>query len=95
MTRASPSYIETLIRSEVAKCYSENSIKDFYIEIDKNYEEDIKGDILSFIKSIDGLDKEIYINYVDNIEGYRVEPLIFQNQKENYQKFKIKTIDKV
>ena len=89
------SYIETLIRSEVAKCYSENSIKDFYIEIDKNYEEDIKGDILSFIKSIDGLDKEIYINYVDNIEGYRVEPLIFQNQKENYQKFKIKTIDKV
>ena len=89
------SYIENLIRNEIIKCYNENSISDFYIEIDKNYEEDIKGDILSFIKSIDGLDKEIYINYVDNIEGYRVEPLIFQNQKENYQKFKIKTIDKV
>ncbi len=89
------SYIETLIRNEIIKCSNENSIKDFYIEIDKNYEENVKGYLFKFLKSIDGLDKEIYLNFVNDIEGYKVEPLIFSNQKENYQKYKIKTIEKV
>ena len=65
------------------------------MEIDKNYEVDIKGDLFKFLKNIDGLEKEIYLNFVDDIEGYKVEPLIFNNQKENYQKYKIKTIEKV
>ena len=89
------SYIENLIRNEIIKCSKENSINDFYVEIDKNYEEDIKGDLFKFLKNIDGLEKEIYLNFVDDIEGYKVEPLIFNNQKENYQKYKIKTIEKV
>lgn len=89
------SYIETLVRNEIIKCSKENSIKDFYIEVDKNYEENIKGDLVKFLKNIDGLDKEIYLNFVEDIEGYKVEPLIFSNQKENYQKYKIKTIEKV
>ena len=33
------SYIENLIRNEIIKCSNENSINDFYVEIDKNYEE--------------------------------------------------------
>ena len=89
------SYIENLIRNEIIKCYNENSIKDFYIEIDKNYEEDIKQDIFKFLKNIEGIDKEIYLNFVYDIEGYRIEPLIFVSQKENYQKYKIKTIEKL
>lgn len=89
------SYIENLIRNEIIKCSKENSIKDFYVEIDKNYEDDINDDIVKFLKNIDGLDKEIYLNFVYNIEGYRVEPLIFASQKENYEKYKIKTIEKV
>ena len=88
------SYIENLIRNEIIKCSKENSIKDFYVEIDKNYENDINDDIVKFLKSIDGLDKEIYLNFVYDIEGYRVEPLIFASQKENYQNYKIKTIEK-
>ena len=61
------SYIENLIRNEIIKCYNENSIKDFYIEIDKNYEEDIKQDIFKFLKNIEGIDKEIYLNFVYDI----------------------------
>ena len=89
------SYIENLIRNEIIKCSNENEINDFYIEVDKNYEEDITSDLFNFINNIDGLDKEIYLNFIEEIEGYRVEPLIFSNQKENYGKYKIKTIDKV
>ena len=47
----------------------------------------IKGDLVGFLKNIDGLDKEIYINYVNGIEGYRVEPLIFMNQKANISQY--------
>lgn len=89
------SYIESLIRNELIKCYQENSINDFYIELDKNYEEDITGDLFSFMTNIEALDKEIYLNFVHDIEGYRVEPLIFSNQKENYSKYKVKTIEKL
>lgn len=89
------SYIENLIRNEIIKCYNENSIKDFYIEIDKNYEKDIKEDIFKFLRNIDGIDKEIYLNFVYNIEGYKIEPLIFASQKKNYQKYKVKTIEKL
>ena len=47
------------------------------------------------IKNIEGLDKEIYLNFAYDIEGYKIEPLIFSNQKDNYQHYKIKTIEKV
>ena len=69
---------------------SENGIKDFFIEVDESYEEIIKGDLIDFLKNIGGLDKEIYINYVNGIEGYRIEPLIFKNQKEHITKYLVK-----
>ena len=72
----------------------ENSIDSFKIEIDSVYKDRIKDDIFSFIKEIDGLDNEIYLDYVDGIEGYRIEPLLFQTQKENLKKLKITEIEK-
>ncbi|MBE6051423.1 MAG: ribonuclease E/G [Clostridium sp.] len=84
------SYLEGLINNEVVRYHNENGIKDFFIEIDESYRDEIKGDLISFLKNIDGLDKIIYINYVTGIEGYRVEPLIFQNQKKNIEQYLIK-----
>ena len=74
-----------------AKYYPTHEGIDFY----HHYEEDIKQDIFKFLKNIEGIDKEIYLNFVYDIEGYRIEPLIFVSQKENYQKYKIKTIEKL
>ncbi|MBM6859825.1 ribonuclease, partial [Clostridium saudiense] len=70
----------------------ENSINDFYIELDESYKENVKEDLVGFLTRIDGLDKEIYLNFIDNLEGYKLEPLIFASQKENCQSYKIKTI---
>lgn len=84
------SYLEGLINNEIVRYYSENGIHDFFIEIDESYKDEIKGDLVSFLKNIDGLDKMIYINYVTGIEGYRVEPLIFKNQKKNIEQYLIK-----
>ena len=84
------SYLEGLIRNEIIKFSNENGINEFFIEVDSHYESLIKGDIVSFLKNIDSLDKGIYINYIDGIDGYRIEPIIFQNQKKNLSKYFIK-----
>lgn len=84
------SYLEGLIGNEITRYSGENGINDFFIEIEESYRDKVKGDLVSFLKNIDGLDKEIYINYVTGIEGYRIEPLIFQNQKKNIEQYLIK-----
>lgn len=88
------SYIENLIRNNIIKSSEESSINSFYIELDRNYEEMVRGDIFGFLKHIHGLDKEIYLNFIDGIEGYKVEPLIFNNQKENLKIYKINQLEK-
>ena len=89
------SYIEGLIKNEIIRMQEENSINCFHIQIDSVYEDRIKEDIFDFIKEIDGLDKEIYLNYVDGIEGYKIEPLIFQGQKDNLKNYKVVAIEKI
>ncbi|HCW54770.1 MAG TPA: ribonuclease [Clostridium sp.] len=88
------SYIEGLIKNEIVRMKEENSIDCFKIEIDSVYKDRIQEDIFTFMKEIDGLDKEIYLMYVDGIEGYRIEPLLFQAQKDNLEKYKVTAIEK-
>lgn len=87
------SYIEELIKNEIIRMSEENSIESFYIEIDSIYKERIKEDIFGFIKAIDAFGKEIYLNYVDRIDGYRIDPLLFQSQKENLKDYKVNNIE--
>lgn len=88
------SYIEGLLKNEIIRMKEENSIDCFKIEIDSVYKDRIQEDIFSFISEIDGLDKEIYLMYVDGIEGYRIEPLLFQAQKDNLINYKVTAIEK-
>ena len=87
-------YIENLLKNEIIKSNIDNSINDFYIELDKNYEEEVTGNLFNFLRNIEGLDKEVYLNFAYGIEGYKIEPLIFQSQKENVKGFKIKAYEK-
>lgn len=83
------SYVEELINNEITRYSSENGINEFLIELENSYKDRVSGDIVTFLKNIEAIDKEIYINYIDGIDGYRVEPLIFKNQKKNLQKYKV------
>jgi ribonuclease G len=82
------SYICMLIKNEILKISEQRDIKDIHVEIDESYANNIKGDVLNFIKDINALDKSIYVTYVKN-EYFKVEPLIFANQIENLDMFKI------
>ena len=88
------SYIEDLIRNDILRSVEDNTIKSFFIELDNIYKESVNGDLFSFLKNIDGLDKEIFLKFSDGIDGYKIEPLIFKNQKENLADYKVKAIEK-
>jgi ribonuclease G len=83
------SYMFLLIKNELLKIDEEKSIKDIYIEINESYKERIEGDILTFIKDIGGMEKNIYLNFTSIEEYFKIEPLIFMNQINNVQKFKV------
>ena len=87
------SYIEGLIKNEIIRMKEENSIESFYIEVDSVYKERVKEDVFSFLKEIDALGNDIYLNYVDGIDGYKIEPLLFQNQKDNLKDYKVNNIE--
>lgn len=88
-------YIQGLIKNEIIRIHEENSIDCIHIQIDSVYKDKIKEDIFNFIKEINGLNKEIYLTYMDGIEGYKIEPLIFQAQKDNLKDYKVTAIEKL
>ncbi|MCI6278162.1 MAG: Rne/Rng family ribonuclease [Clostridium sp.] len=86
------SYITLLIHNEVLKKDADNAVKDIYIEINSLYKEAIEEDLFTFLKEIEALDKNIYLNFVQEVEYFKVEPLIFHSQIENLKGYKV-TLD--
>lgn len=87
------SYIENLIRNEILRVEGENAINDFYIELSEHYEKSVKGDIFTFLKEIEGITKNIYLNFVPGIDSFKVEPLLFKKQMENLEKYRVNNIE--
>lgn len=83
------SYINKLIKNEIIRINDNLKIQDIYIEIDKIYEKDIRGDVLNFINEIDCLDKRVYVNFMDNLDYFNVQPLLFASQINKFESLKI------
>ena len=83
------SYIERMIKNNIKRINSEQNVKDIYIEVDEFYKNQIQRDILTFIKNINALDKHIYLNYIHNLDTFKIEPLIFLNQIRNLETYKV------
>jgi ribonuclease G len=60
-----------------------------YIKVNTIYKEAILSDVVNFAKEIEALDKSIYVEFVNNLEYFKVEPLIFASQITNLANFKI------
>lgn len=88
------SYIYILIRNEILKKDAEGNIKDFYIEINSIYEKKVRENIFEFLTEIGGLSLNIYLNFKEFNEFYKVEPLIFKKQINNVSEYLIKNIEK-
>ncbi|MCR1976160.1 ribonuclease E/G, partial [Clostridium sporogenes] len=62
---------------------------DIYIELNKRYKDYIDKNRIQFISEVEALEKNIYINYIDAENQYKVEPLIFKNQIKDVEDLKI------
>ncbi|NFO96981.1 Rne/Rng family ribonuclease [Clostridium botulinum] len=83
------SYINKLIRNELKKIDNDYTISDIYIELDERYKKDVLGDVIKFIEDIEGLHKKIYVNFISNLEYFKVEPLLFASQIKKLENIKI------
>ncbi|MGG5462772.1 Rne/Rng family ribonuclease [Clostridium sp. B9] len=88
------SYINLLLKNEILKKNGEGKIKDFHLEINSMYEDDIRGNIFEFLKEIGALDLNIYLNFEETKDFYKVEPLIFKNQIDSVSEYLVKNIEK-
>ena len=88
------SYINLLLKNEILRWDAESEIKDFHITLNRIYEKDVTGNIFKFLKDINALNLNIYLNFDDMNDFYNIEPLIFKNQIENVKDFLVKNIEK-
>ncbi len=89
------SYLSNIIRSKISRIKAEQNVKDIFIELDVMYETEIKTNIISFITSIEAIDRNVYVSFLPHLEGFKVEPLIFLNQIKNLEKLRIFQCDDV
>ena len=87
--RVKLSYVNSLIKNEIIKINKGYEMTDIYIEVDETYREDILGDVISFVKDIDALDKKVYVNFMSNLENFKVEALLFASQVKKFEDIKI------
>lgn len=87
--RVKLSYLNSLIKNEIIKINKGYEITDIYIEIDEAYRNDVLGDVISFVKEIDALDKRVYVNFMSNLESFKVEALLFASQLKKFEDIKI------
>lgn len=83
------SYLTELIRNEILRISNGINIENIYMQISNYYEKDVTSDVDSFINNINASDKKVYVNFVESTDYIKVEPLIFSNDIEKMQKFKI------
>lgn len=83
------SYINKLIRNEIKKIDDDYKINDIYIELDEKYKKDVLGDVIKFVQEIEAVDKKVYVNFINNLEYFKVEPLLFASQIKKLENIKI------
>ncbi|WP_242954346.1 ribonuclease E/G [Clostridium oryzae] len=83
------SYICSLIRNDIKKLVKNGMVENLFIEVNERYKQYIEERLEAFVESIDGSEKQIYLRYSNDIDPYRVKPLLFKNQLADLEDFKI------
>jgi ribonuclease G len=83
------SYICNLIRNEILRLEDESNIKDIYIQLNSYYKGSIEKDLQQFLKCINSEGKNIYLKYGDEVDSFKIEPIIFSSQREAVERYRI------
>ncbi|GAA0177341.1 ribonuclease E/G [Clostridium sediminicola] len=88
-SRVKVEYLLHLIKNESIAFKEKFEFQNIYIELDEVYKKDIQGNVLEFIKALDAFDKTVYVNFIQNLAHYKVEPLLFNSQIKKIEHLKI------
>lgn len=83
------SYICQLIKNDILKADNESRIKDIFIQLNSYYKKYVDNNLQHFLKTISAEDKNIYLKYEDDIESFKIEPIIFLSQMEAVERYRI------
>ncbi|MFR1707907.1 MAG: ribonuclease E/G [Clostridium sp.] len=87
--KVSLKYLLSILRGKVNKIKLDQEIKNIYMELDKNYESEIKSDIITFAEELNALDCDIFIRFQESLDNFKVEPLIFHSQIEDMRELQV------
>ncbi|WP_163194220.1 Rne/Rng family ribonuclease [Clostridium thermarum] len=83
------SYICNLIRNEMLKLEDDSTIKDIYIQLSNYYRNAVEKDLQQFLKFIGAEGKNIYLKYSEDLESFKMEPVIFASQREAVERYRL------
>lgn len=87
--RLKTGYIKLLLRNEILRGDDDNKIKDIYIQINESYRDFIEENKIDFVKEIGAEEKTVYLRYSDEVEYFKIEPLVFASQIKKVENYKI------
>ncbi len=82
-------YLLNIIKGKIKKIKLEQGVKNIYLEMDAAYEREIKNDVIDFATKLDALDCDIFIDFQENLEKFKVESIIFHSQIENIKSLQV------
>lgn len=82
-------YLISIISGKIRRIKEEQNVKNIHIQISSTYEKEIKEDINSFALKIGALDCNLYMEFIDHLENFKVEPLLFHSQIENLKDIRV------
>lgn len=83
------SYLKMLMKNEIVRQMKEYSVREFHVAINKAYKDIIKDKNQLLIDEYRDIECDIYITYTNEIDTYKVEPIIFENMRKKLEEFKI------
>lgn len=83
------SYVSILIRNEVVKFKANHGIQEVLITLNEKYKNDLSKGFDKFLVETTLCDSVVYLNYSYDDENFKIEPVIFENQRKNLKEFKV------
>lgn len=82
-------YLKLLLKNDILRADAESNIKDIYIQLNTIYKDKVENSIEEFVRDIGGKEKRLYLRFGENIEYFKLEPLIFESQVKKVEKYKV------
>ncbi|SHH94441.1 ribonuclease E/G [Clostridium grantii] len=82
-------YLLHMMKNEMVDIEEKFDFQNIYIELDEIYKKDVQGNVVEFIKQLKAFDKTVYVNFIENLNNYKIEPLLFNSQINKIKHLKI------